>query len=290
MKLFFVNLQLLPINNTVTELTQQQYIDLIFDITNAKGCDGYIGREKYIIFDNSSIVKNENFIKGDLLIFKKPPPYKDLQTNDITTKPKDNEVQYSKRVKFYFYGKKHILILQKKSNELDRTSNIEKKISILFEERYSKIKENNPKFLNYRLSVNIISKKEDLEKVINRMNVKSIEIDITYPNSDDLEDSLEDELKTVKTHRLYHTEKSYDDTYMNGVTKYAKKLSHLALKLGNVIMSYVDDDNKVKKYIMKNKIIERDISEKYRDKNLFEDEYIEDEVMSVLNEIKNENT
>ncbi len=290
MRLFFINLQFLPINNEVKELTQSQYLDLINNLINICGSDGYIGREKYIVFDNSSIIKNDKFVKGDILIFKKPPPYKDLQTNNITTKPKENEVQYSKKAKFYFYGKKHILVLQKKANELDRNSNIENKIQKLFEERYTILKENNKLFLNYRLSLNVISKKEDLEKVINRMNVKSIDIEITYPNSDELEDDLEDELKSKKTHILHHTEKSFTDTYMNGVTEYAKKLSHLALKLGNVVMSYLDDDNKVKKYIMKNKIIERDISEKYRDKNLFEDEYIENEVISVLNEVKIENT
>lgn len=290
MRLFFVNLQFLPINNKVKELTKKQYIDLIFNLAQIKECDGYIGREKYIVFDNSSIVKNSNFIKGNLLIFKKPPPYKDLKTNDITTKPKDNEVQYSKKIRFYFYAKKHILVLQKKSNELDRTSNIETKIGKLFNERFNKIKEKESFYLNYRLSINIISKKEDLDKVIHRTNVKSIDIEITYPNSDELEDELESELKSKKTHILYHTEKSYVDTYMNGVTDYAKKLSNLALKLGNVVMSYIDDDNKVKKYIMKNKIIERDISEKYKDKNLFEDEYIEDEIISVLDEIKNNDT
>jgi hypothetical protein len=289
MKLFFINLQFLPINNNVNELTEKQYIDLIYDITNIKSCEGFIGRDKYIVFDNSSIVKNNKFVKGDILIFKKPPPYKDIKTNNITTKPKDNEVQYSKRVKFYFYAKKHILIIQKKVNELDRNSNIESKINKLFGERYIKIKENNFLFLNYRLDINVISKKEDLEKVINRKDIKSIEINITYPNSDDLEDDLENELKSKKTHILQHTEKSYIGTYMNGVTDYAKKLSHLALKLGNVIMSYIDDENKVKRYVMKDKIVERDISEKYGDKNLFEDEYIEDEVISVLSELKNEN-
>lgn len=290
MKLFFINLQFLPINNNVKELTESQYLVLINDLINISGASGYIGREKYIVFDNTSIIKNNKFVKGDILIFKKPPPYKDLQTNNITIKPKENEVQYSKRVKFYFYGKKHILVLQKKANELDRNSNIENKMSKLFEERYMLLKEKKKLFQNYRLSLNVISKKEDLQKVINRMNVKSIDIEITYPNSDELEDDLEDELKSKKTHILHHTEKSYTDTYMNGVTDYAKKLSHLALKLGNVVMSYIDDDNKVKKYIMKNKIIERDISEKYRDENLFENEYIEDEIISVLNEVKCENT
>ena len=123
-----------------------------------------------------------------------------------------------------------------------------------------------------------------------QMNAYTLEVG---PNSVLIDSAFQeflDELKSKKTHILHHTEKSFTDTYMNGVTEYAKKLSHLALKLGNVVMSYLDDDNKVKKYIMKNKIIERDISEKYRDKNLFEDEYIENEVISVLNEVKIENT
>ncbi|WP_417333749.1 DUF4747 family protein [Halarcobacter sp.] len=289
MKLFFVNLQFLPINNSVTELTSIEYLDLVENIINATEYTGYIGRDKYIVFDNSSVERNEKFIKGSLIIFKKPPPYEDLRTGNITTEPKDYEVQYSKRIKFYFYSKKHILVIQKKTNELDKASNIEKRINILFEERFNQIKENDNKFLKYRLSINLISKKEDLEKVINRMNVKSIDIEVTYPNSDELEDNIENELKQVKTHKVCHSEKAHDDSIMNGVTEYAKKLSHIALRLGNVIMRYVDDDNKVKKYIMKNKIVERDISEKYKDKNLFVDEYIEDEIISVLNEARDEN-
>ena len=289
MRLFFINLQFLPINNDVHELSSNEYIDLIYELTLLDGCEGNLGREKFIVFDNSNIMKSEKFVKGNFIIFKKPPPYKDIDTDSITREPQDNEVQYSKRVKFYFYAAKHILVVQKKANEFDRTSNIETKILCLFEERYSRIKEKNAKYLSYRLSVNVISKKEDLEKAINQTSVKSIEIDITYPNSDDLEDGLENELKNVKTHKLFHTEKAYNDSFMNGVTRYAKNLSHLALKLGNVIMHYIDDNNKVKRYVMKDKIIERDISEKYKDKNLFEDDYIEDEVISVLNEIKYEN-
>lgn len=288
MKLLFVNLQFLPINNNVSELSSDEYKELLSLLIRI-GDDGYLGRDKYMVFDDSSITVTDEFVKGEIIIFKKPPDYRDLSTNIVTTKPKENEVEYSKRARFYFYTKKHIFVIQKKTNELDRSLKIEKKLHKLFFNRFYIAKEKDHKYLNYALSINIISKKEDLEKVINNQNVKSIEIDITYPNSDDLEDALEDELKNKKTHRLQHIEKSYESSYMNGVTDYAKKLSHLALKLGNVIMRYIDEDNKMRKYVMKDKIIERDLSEKYKDENLFEDDFIRDEIISVLNEIKNEN-
>ena len=65
MRLFFINLQFLPINNDVHELSSNEYIDLIYELTLLDGCEGNLGREKFIVFDNSNIMKSEKFVKGN---------------------------------------------------------------------------------------------------------------------------------------------------------------------------------------------------------------------------------
>lgn len=280
MKLFFINVQMLPIRGDAKELGVDGYKKLIQTIANDyNGQDlGFLGRDKYIQFFNTEVTKND-FIKGQVLIFKKPPPYKDLKTNEITRVPEPNEVEKSVRIGFFFDLKHHIMAIEKHSAEINSGETTEKKVKALFAKRV----EASGLFQDYYLDVTVLTKLSELEKVINADRVEYFFVQLSFPNGEELQDAILEDLKDDRS-GLEYKEKSFPHSFMRRVSKLGKKLASFATMYGNVRMKYFDHSkNRFQTFILKNKPIESVVDD---DEHLFTDEFMRDEILKALQETK----
>ncbi len=285
MTFVFINFEMLPIGEN-DELGKDGYIELFKKIVTQQFTEapGDIGRNKFITFDFSSFkILDDVLLGGDIIIYKKPKPYQDMHTGEITREPKENEVEKSIRLKFFFESDRHILVIQKHSSEMNNPYVIEKKLRVLFEERIQRLSEYN----DYRLELITLTKREELDKVINETQVASIKIDLTFPNGEDLESALLNDLKQDRG-KLEYTEKSYSGSYMRGISKVAKMVATLAPRYGNVIMRYIDQEtHKLKRFILRNKPIIKEIKGKEPEKeNLLTSELIKDNIDEALAQSK----
>ena len=280
MKLLFVNVQMLPIIGEAKELGVEEYKKLIFKLLNDYNNPEYgsLARDKYIQFLYAE-EKGKELLGGQILIFKKPPPYKDLKTDKITRIPEPNEVEKSIRLNFFFDLKHHIMAIEKHPIEINSGETVERKIKTLFAERIEASKA----YEDYYLDITVLTKLSELKKVINADMVEYFSVKLSFPNGNEFQESILDDMKDDRS-GLEYREKSFPRSFMKGVSKLGKKLASFATMYGNVKMKYFDyDKGKFQTFILKNKPIESTID---NDEHLFTEDFIRDEIVKALNETR----
>ncbi|ARU49166.1 hypothetical protein [Sulfurospirillum diekertiae] len=163
MKLFFVNVQMLPTKGEAQELGIEGYwnlLKLLFQDYNDEKF-GMLSHEKYIEFYSIDEKTSENFCKGRLRICKKAKPFKDKETREVTAIPSKNDVQEDPKFGHFFFDlENHIMAVQKIPNEINSGKTLETKIRALFQKRINATNQ----YKDYYLDIVILTQMSELEK------------------------------------------------------------------------------------------------------------------------------
>ena len=136
---------------------------------------------------------------------------------------------------------------------------------------------------DYYLDITVLTKLSELKKVINADMVEYFSVKLSFPNGNEFQESILDDMKDDRS-GLEYREKSFPRSFMKGVSKLGKKLASFATMYGNVKMKYFDyDKGKFQTFILKNKPIESTID---NDEHLFTEDFIRDEIVKALNETR----
>ncbi|MDY0265931.1 MAG: DUF4747 family protein [Sulfurospirillum cavolei] len=282
MKLFFVNVQMLPVKNDAQELGVEGYFDLL-KLLYKEYNDGELGilrYEKYIEFYSIDDKTSDNFCKGQLRICKKAKPYKDKETHKVTAIPSKNDVQDDPKIGYFFFDlENHIMAVQKIPNEIISGKTLETKIRALFQKRINATNQ----YKDYYLDIVVLTQMSELEKILDEDRVSYLNVNLSFPNSEQTQDQLLEELKKERS-GIEYKEKAFPDSEMRGISSLGKRLALYATKYGNVTMKYFDKSkNKLTKFILRDQPIESNIKNP-EDEHLFTDVFMREEVKNALDQ------
>lgn len=111
---------------------------------------------------------------------------------------------------------------------------------------------------NHQLHIQELTSAESLSKVFAAQKFRRVAIEVTFSNSEELEEELlrnagvtEEDLKQKSVHSVTHIEKPARKGAMNGLSNMAKPLLVIAAQFGNADVSYATDDGEWDHYHMR---------------------------------------
>ncbi len=111
---------------------------------------------------------------------------------------------------------------------------------------------------NLQLHIQELTSAESLAKVFAAERFKRVEVEVTFSNSEELEDELlrnagvtEEDLKQKSVHSVTHIEKPARKGSMSGLSNMAKPLLVIAAQFGNANVSYATEDGEWDHYHMR---------------------------------------
>ncbi|MFQ1592451.1 DUF4747 family protein [Aeromonas veronii] len=268
----YYNVQALPLNQKTSMIGHNGYkkifeslkelVDESIQKNNLRSISYELRNDFYIAPTNINIT--DEIAYG--LLMKYDEVHKVFGTLDNHEKFTSNGGDSSKKYtfRFVFDFEKHIMAIEITRGLPSSNVIIESLESLL----YYHMNKNYPE---HTLKIIEMTNSEDLASVIyEATSYKKVEVDVTFSNSEDWSDAIEDEIlkeienemKEKQVDSLIHIEKAAKDSVMTLPTKIAMTYLGLACKFGNAIIRYKNNLGKTEIFKMTDHPIKITVDEK----------------------------
>lgn len=275
----FYNIQLLPINNDISEVGDSGYCRLFESVEDLID-EAKIHRRKLssigvkmrgemffapfsLSFHEYDKENNKKIIYGSFLKFDDVNELVDTNSGQTEYRSKGNTSSKRYDLEFYFDPSTHVLAIQDARGLPTRKPLIDALYKILaFHSRNL--------FENHSLEIDELTSAESISEFLQlpKKGYKSYKGVVTFSNSDGFDDGVEEilmetegELKDKNVGKWESSYKSFPHSVMNDLPDQAKVQMALATRYGNAEVSYLDDDGIRKKYQMEDYPVREQLKE-----------------------------